>query len=247
MDPAGRRRGAQVAELAWPEVEERLGRGATAVLPVGAASKEHGFHLPLGTDYLQADWLGRAVAEALEVVVWPVLGYGYYPVFVEYPGSISLSRATFEAVVEEILAGIDQAGARRVAVLNTGISTIEPLRAVLARRSGGCPARLVNVYAGPRLQRVRAEVEEQAWGGHADEMETSILLALAPERVHMERASPAPVRIERGRFNRHDPQGPNYSPSGVNGDPTRATRAKGERLLAALLEDVLEALAEPGG
>jgi len=237
------RRGVLVDEAAWPAVDQALAAGATAVLPIGAAAKEHGYHLPLGTDYAQAEWLGRAVADVADVVVWPSLSYGYYPVFVDYPGSITLSRDTFCAVVREVLEGIVRAGARTVALLNTGISTIEPLSAVVRDHAGGVALALVNAYSGARFRTVVREVEAQRFGGHADEIETSIMLALAPQRVDMERAEPSVRRIEQGAFNRSDPGAPNYSPSGVNGDPTLATAAKGERLIAAMREDVLEALA----
>lgn len=241
------RRGLLVDEAAWPVVDQALAAGATGVLPIGAAAKEHGYHLPLGTDYVQSEWLGRAVADAADVVVWPSLSYGYYPVFVDYPGSITLSRDTFCAVVGEVLDGIVRAGAHTVALLNTGISTIEPLRAVVRNHAGGAALALVNVYSGARFRAVVRAVEAQSFGGHADEIETSIMLALAPQRVVMEKAEPALQHIERGLFNRSDPSAPNYSPSGVNGDPTLATVAKGERLIAAMREDVLEALASLRG
>ena len=121
-------RGAFVTELSWPELERRIQAGAIAVLPVGAACKEHGFHLPMNADLLQAEWLAAALAQRAEVLVWPTVAYGYYPAFRDYPGSVSLSVATFRAVVQEILADIRRAGARAVLILNTGISTIEPLQ-----------------------------------------------------------------------------------------------------------------------
>jgi len=235
--------GLLVADVSWPEVEGALADGCVAALPIGAAAKEHGFHLPLSTDYLQAEWLARQLVDAAPVVVWPTLSYGYYPVFVDYPGSISLQRETFCSVVREVLAGIARAGARGCAILNTGISTIAPLEEAIRRDYGRMAAALVNVYAGPRFTRASKEIEEQAFGGHADEIETSLMLAMHPDRVEMGRAIPAPAQIRRGVFNRSDPHAPNYSPSGVNGDPTRATPEKGRLLAAALREDVLEAIA----
>jgi creatinine amidohydrolase len=235
--------GVLAAEIAWPEVERKLAARAIAVLPIGAAAKEHGYHLPLSTDFLQAEWLGREIARTSHVVVWPTLSYGYYPVFVDYPGSISLSRESFIAVVGEILQGIVRAGARSIALLNTGISTIAPLEEAIRQPPDEVAVGLINVYSGPRFTRAVRETEEQPFGGHADEIETSIMLALHGERVAMDRAEPALRHIERGMFNRTDPDAPNYSPSGVNGDPRFATRAKGERLTRAMLEDVLEQLA----
>lgn len=230
--------GINVADSTWPEVGSRLADGWPAVLPIGAASKEHGRHLSLDTDFLQAQWIAARLCELRAVVVWPTVAYGYYPVFVDYPGSISLREETFVALVCDILVGIAHAGASRIMLLNTGISTIAPLESLLARRAQDLPCKLVNVYAGSEFARVSSALAEQRWGGHADEIETSIMLALAPSRVNLSAAKPAPNRILRGRFNRTDPAAPNYSPDGVNGDPTLATAAKGTALLAAMLADV---------
>jgi len=57
-------KGLLAAEVAWPEVQRRLEAGAPALLPIGAACKEHGCHLPLNTDFLQAEWLARARGES---------------------------------------------------------------------------------------------------------------------------------------------------------------------------------------
>lgn len=238
-----RNSGLLLADAKWPEVEQALAGGCIAALPIGAAAKEHGFHLPLNTDFRQAEWLARQVAHAAPVVVWPTLSYGYYPVFVDYPGSISLERGTFCSLVQEVLTGIARAGARSCAILNTGISTIAPLEETIRGDCGGMALALINVYAGPRFTQVSSETEKQPFGGHADEIETSLMLALHPETVDMGRALPAQTPIRRGLFNRTDPLAPNYSPSGVNGDPTLATAEKGRLLAAAMRDDVLESIA----
>lgn len=246
MPPAPQRAaGLAVAHAPWPRIAAALATGATAVLPVGAGAKEHGAHLPAGTDQHQAEWLTRRLLARRTLVAWPVLSYGYYPVFVDYPGSISLARDSFVRVAREILRGIAYAGARRVAVLNTGISTREPLREAAAILT--VPWRVVDVYAGPRFDAVKAATARQRHGGHADEIETALMLAIAPRLVDLAQAGPPGAPIARGLFNRADPDGPNYCPDGVNGDPRAATRAQGRRLWHALLADVqaeLDALEE---
>ncbi|MGH8595139.1 MAG: creatininase family protein, partial [Gammaproteobacteria bacterium] len=121
-------------------------------------------------------------------------------------------------------------------------STIEPLTVALADRHLRSRRCLINVYSGPRFAQAKQAVETQGWGGHADEMETSIMLALRPELVAMSRAQGPSAPIRRGLFNRFDARAVNYSAGGANGDPAAATREKGERLLRALLEDVLAEL-----
>jgi creatinine amidohydrolase len=236
--------GAFVAQLSWPEVERRIAAGAVAVLPIGAACKQHGPHLPMNADLLQAEWLAAVLVQRAEVLVWPSVPYGYYPAFSDYPGSVSLSAATFQAMVLEILADVRRAGARAVLILNTGISTIEPLQAAVAAMPGDLRIGLANVYAGPRCRSVTQAVEQQPRGGHADELETSILLAIGPEHVALDKAEPwtPSAMAVSGPFSRSGSDNPRFSPSGVWGDPTLASAVKGRRLLAAMVEDLLAAL-----
>ena len=98
------------------------------------------------------------------------------------------------------------------------------------------------IHEGPRYPRVARQLAEQSHGSHADELETSLMLALAPHLVDMTRAeaSPEPKQETPGALTPSDPNSPNYSRSGSYGDPTRATSAKGEALLAAMLDDLHE-------
>ncbi|MFT4564215.1 MAG: creatinine amidohydrolase [Gammaproteobacteria bacterium] len=232
--------GIRVAESKWPEVEAKLQNQAIAVLPIGASCKEHGRHLPMNTDDQQVNWLCGQLLQRLEVVIWPVVGYGYYPMFVEYPGSISLSEPVFIAVVNDILDGIERAGASRIVILNTGISTIAPITKMIVSRSRSDHLQLINVYEGERFGEQSSRLSEQAWGGHADEIETSLMLAIDPKSVDMHYAIAAPTEIVSGRFNRNRPDLSNYSPDGVNGDPSLASESKGNKLLVAMLDDVVQ-------
>jgi creatinine amidohydrolase/Fe(II)-dependent formamide hydrolase-like protein len=236
--------GAFAAQLSWPEVERRVKAGAVAVLPVGAACKEHGPHLPMNTDFLQAEWLAGALVQRAEVLVWPTVTYGYYPAFTDYPGSVSLTRETFQHMVQEILSEIRRAGVRAVLILNTGISTIEPVKAAVGDMPEAMRIELANVYSGPRCCSVTEALEEQTRGGHADELETSILLAIGREHVALGKAQtwiPPAVAVS-GPFSRSDPDNPRFSPSGVWGDPTLASEEKGRRLLAAMVDDLFAAV-----
>jgi creatinine amidohydrolase len=233
-----------IERLTWDDVNRRILDGAPAILPIGAAAKQHGFHLPLNTDRLQAEWLAARMAAAVDALIWPTLTYGHYPAFVEYAGSAGLSAATFEKLVHEIAFAILAGGSRRLIVLNTGISTLAPVDRALARLDAN-RVRHMWAYGGPRYPRVAKELAQQHHGSHADEIETSVMLALAPHLVDMTRAeaSPSIVRKMPGPLTPTDPSSPNYSRSGSYGDPTLATAAKGEKLLAAMLEDLNEQVA----
>jgi creatinine amidohydrolase len=233
-------RGLLVAEVSWDAIAPALAGGAVAVLPVGAAAKEHGRHLPMNADWRLAEWLAQRLAERQPVAVWPTLGYGYYPAFTQYPGSVSLGAATFRALVEEIAKSIFESGAMSLVIVNTGVSTVAPLETLRAAADEPGRIALAHVWQGAGLRAAVDVVREEVRGGHAGELETSVLLAIAPEQVDMSRARPwLPPSLELpGEFTHCDPAHPQYSPDGIYGDPTRATRAKGELLLAAMLADV---------
>ena len=240
-DDTAKMRGAWIADLAWPEIEKRIRSDTCAILPVGAAAKEHGRHLPLNTDQLQAEWLAERIIEKTHALVWPTLTYGHYPAFTNYPGSCSISTKIFENLVQEILQSIFSHGIRSALILNTGISTITPLEHAIARTRRQII--LTNVYRGRRYLKAEEKIKQQSSGSHAGELETSIMLAIAPDKVNMSLAKAwTERRIRAGALVRNDKSHPNYSPDGVYGDPTLATKEKGELLLKAMLEDILELL-----
>ena len=234
--------GIRVSEQTWPKIKEALANNAIAILPIAAECKEHGRHLPMSTDYIQAEWLVAQIISQLKSVVWPSINYGYYPAFIDYPGSCSVELNTFENLVLDILQSIVASGAKYIYVLNTGISTIQPLENVLISIGSPVNIQLVNIYHGKNFNAAEAKLKQQKIGSHADEIETSIMLAIAPETVNMELADSCLIEKLPGPFNRTQPSQPNYSPSGVYGDARLATVDKGEVLIDAILKDVLQAL-----
>jgi creatinine amidohydrolase len=236
--PSAAARGVLLWDLTWPQAEAVLTPDAVVVLPLGAASKEHGPHLLLKNDWLLAEYYQARVLAAADVVIAPTLGYHHYPAFVEYPGSTSLSAEVARDVVVEICRGLARFGPRRFYVLNTGVSTVRPLRAaaeVLAAE--GILMRFTDILA--LAEPVEKEVSEQPGGTHADEIETSMMLYIAPETVDMTKAVRDWAPKSKPGFSR-TPDGPgHHSASGVWGDATLATRDKGERVVEHMVAGIL--------
>lgn len=242
--------GVRLGDLTWPEAKARLERGAPVLVPIGAAAKEHGHHLPLDTDHRLAVALAEAVREALPVVVAPVIGFGYYPAFRHYPGSQHLGPATFQALVSEILDGFIDQGVRHLAILNTGVST-EPVLRIVVRELFERRRVRVPVADIRALGRSADHLMAQETGGHGDEHETSLMLALAPEAVRMEKApadyghvreAPRTVFYVPRIFDPDPGSGPDYSATGIRGDASLATVEKGRLILDAMARDLIEGL-----
>ncbi len=238
-DARGNRpRGVLLEDLTWLEAERALTPETVVVIPLGAASKEHGPHLKLKNDLLIAEYLKRRVLAGADVVVAPTISYSFYPAFVEYPGSTSLRLETSRDMVVDICRGLARFGPRRFYVLNTGVSTRRALEpAVAALAADGIVLRFTNLLQvlGP----VEKQVARQEGGTHADEIETSMMLYIAPETVDMRKAV-KDYRPGEGPLTR-DPKNAKgtYSASGIWGDATLATRAKGKIVVEALVRAVL--------
>ncbi len=231
-----------LADLTWAEAGERFAKGAVVLIPIGAAAKEHGLHLPLDTDWRVVRELAARVAARLPLVVAPVVGFGYYPAFAAYPGSQHLRVETFVALVTDLVGNLIDHGARKIALLNNGVSTEAPLAEALRQieRMRGVAALVLNTRV---LGRGADRLLRQSSGGHADERETSVMLAIAPAAVRMERARPAYRAAGAPLPFSPDPASPGYNPTGATGDPTLAAAAKGEAILAEMLREIVEALA----
>src|SRR5207248_1754003 len=137
-----------IERMIWSEVARRIDERAAAILPIGAAAKQHGLHLPLNTDRIQAECLAARLADSIDTLIWPTLTYGHYPAFVEYAGSINLSAPLFEGMVQEIASGILAHGCRALFVLDTGISTLAPVERALASL-GPANALHLRIHDGP--------------------------------------------------------------------------------------------------
>lgn len=229
--------------LSWDEAERVLNPDTVVVIALGAESKEHGRHLQLNNDFLMAEYLKRRVLAAgpQNVVVAPTINYSFYPAFLEYPGSTSLSFDTARAAFTDIVHSLAHYGPRRFYILNTGISTLRPLaQAAGDLAKEGMVLRYLDLTKDdPVEKKVR-----QSGGTHADEIETSMMLYIAPETVRMNKAVRDLNPNQPGGLTR-DPHGKGtYSPTGAWGDPTLATREKGQALTESLVGTILKDIEE---
>jgi creatinine amidohydrolase len=239
------RKGVLLEDLTWIEAEKVLTPSSVVVIPLGAASKEHGPHLKLKNDWLIAEYLKKRILAASDVVVAPTIAYSFYPAFVEYPGSTSLRFDTARDMVVDICRSLARFGPHRFYVINTGVSTLRPLAAAAGQlQNEGILLRYTNLNV---TEAVEAPIRKEEGGTHADEIETSMMLYLAPETVDMARAV-HDYHPDKGAALTRDPNATGtYSPTGVWGDATLATREKGRIVTEALVKSIAGEIEELRG
>ena len=227
--------GVKLETLSWIEAEQWFATNPVVVIPLGAAAKEHGPHLPLNNDAIIATWLGEQISARLPVVIAPLINASFYPAFIEYPGSISLRYETARDVIVDTCMSLASFGLSRFYVINTGLSTLRPLAEVKSLLDEGLVFEYLNLDAV--LQELPGDLLQQRYGSHADEHETSLMLHIAPEVVDMSRAVDDGAEGE-GPLTRTRGQGL-WSDSGVFGRATLASAGKGKVIAQVLLRHTL--------
>jgi creatinine amidohydrolase len=244
----------QLGRLTTEEVRALDGERTLVVLPVGAV-EQHGPHLPVQTDAIIAQAL---LARALELReddgrVWalPVQAYGKSNEHTGFAGTFALSAETLARTLREIAAGVAASGLRRLMFLNGHGGNTDVLDYVA--RDVRAELALVCVSAHPFRFGLGAGVvsdAEEGFGIHAGEYETSLLLAVAPELVRVERFAPELPAL-RSSLSRLSLKGAatvgwitrDLSASGTIGDPRGATAEKGRAIVdaeAALVAELIE-------
>ncbi len=236
-----------LGELTWPEAQERFRQVDVALLPVGAI-EQHGPHLPLDTDAFDADYLAKRVAAACpdpKPLVLPLVSYGVSYAHDDFSGTLSVSPDTMARLVYEIGMSVARQGITKLVIVNGhgGNGPALHFAAQLINRDAQIFTCVDTGETSDAEVNAMSEVENDV---HAGDIETSTSLAARPELVRMDRAERFIPRFSskyldfsaRGGVTWYA-QTAKITPTGVFGDPTRATREKGERMWEVMVEHLV--------
>ncbi|GBD08440.1 Putative mycofactocin system creatinine amidohydrolase family protein MftE [Candidatus Thermoflexus japonica] len=230
-------------QMSGEEARRQLGERRLAILPIGAI-EAHGPHLPTGTDNLLALAIAERVAEEMEGVLLPLLPYGQVWSLQDFPGSLSISTETLASLLVELGLSLQRQGAAFLAIINGHVGN-GPALQMAARRLYQAKGPLTYVFTYPGLSEIAIQVcsSRPLPGGyfHADEIETSMVLYVAPEAVRMDRAVREDPRLPPDFLYRPVPWS-EITRTGVLGDPTLATPEKGSALIAGIVERIVAVL-----
>lgn len=241
----------ELDRLTWPEVKDELERGRDTVVLAFGATEQHGLHMPLATDALIGDHFAALLADRLDAFVAPTVRVGCSSHHMDFGGTLSLEEETFHAVVADHVRSLARGGFRRIVLLPTHGGNFMPLAAALEKLGEIAGTEVVALTDLGALLRIAAVGEQEhgiplgEGGLHAGEWETSMLLAIHPELVHMERAEAGFTGdMEEALAGLFTGGVKAISENGAIGDPARALAEHGERYWEVALEIALERIAE---
>lgn len=239
---------ATLPEMTGDEVGAMLQKTDVILLPVGA-TENHGAHLPLGTDSMEAREICRRAAVKLTndtcpVVIGPVIPFGTSSFHMGFPGTITLSSATLINLLKEVCLSLHKSGFRKFALIHGHDGSL-PSMMVAAQdfvdATQGTAAMVLN-WLTP-LSKVYHTIQVSRKGeGHGGEGETSRILVTHPELAHPERGTPHhldPKIMAKIQGPEHIKTGggiffatrsyKEHTPYGHIGDPTLAKAETGEK------------------
>jgi creatinine amidohydrolase/Fe(II)-dependent formamide hydrolase-like protein len=244
----------ELDRLSWPEVKAELEAGRDTVVIAFGATEQHGPHMPLATDALLGDHLARLVAERLDAFVAPTLRIGCSEHHLGFPGTLSISTDTFRAVVADLVRSLALGGFRRAVLLPTHGGNFGPLASALEELGPieGIEIRALTdlgaLLAIAQLGADEHDVPLGEGGLHAGEWETSMLAAIHPDLVHLDRGQPGYTGdLERAIGLMFSGGVRSVSENGVIGDPARANPEHGTRYWEKTLTVALAAIDNPTG
>ena len=226
----------QMEKLTWKQIEEYLKRRRDVIIPIGS-TEEHGYHLPLSTDTIIAQEFALELGRRLGILIAPAISYGVCRHTAPYPGTTSVDFDSLREFIGSILKDFHSKGFEVIYLLtgHAGTTHIVALKEVgkelIAR---GAEVHLIVPLQFPIEDLVESEEIPGYLVGHADEVETSLMLYLRPELVDMRKA--VDDLPKRELFEAVPSKRP--TESGVFGKPTLASKEKGERIFKRVVEEI---------
>ncbi len=237
-----------LGELTWPEAQSRLKEVDVALLPVGSI-EQHGPHLPLDTDAFDAEYLAHKVAEACsdpKPLVLPLLPYGVSYHHEDFSGTISVSPETLAQMVYDIGISVAHHGIVKLVIIN-GHGGNSPALNFAAQMINRDTHMFTCVDTGESSDPDIHALVETPNDVHAGEIETSTSMAVRPSLVKLDAARKFIPRFSNRYLNFTSKRKVNWythtariSPDGVLGDPTKASREKGERIWKLMIGNLVE-------
>jgi creatinine amidohydrolase len=239
----------KLQHLTYPAVRET--KYEVAVLPIGAC-EPHNLHLPHGTDAYESELVSDRVCEEAtklggSVVQLPTIPYGVQSNMLDVPLAINVYPSTMFALLKDIADSLEGHGIRKLILFNShgGNDFLKPF----VREMSGRSKVFISVIDWWRVGKDKYDEIFTYPDDHAGELETSVMLALAPQLVQLDQAADGasnPTRFEavnKGWVSISRPWRLLTESTGV-GNPTEATKEKGERYLALIVPRLAKYIAE---
>ena len=232
-------------ELSMPEAEKAAKDGKVIIIPCGSV-EEHGTHLPLCTDSIQAEYIAMKVAQKTDCFVAPPLRYGLCNSTRNFPGTITISFDTLRSIMKDILEEFVRNGFKKILIItgHAGGSHMTAIRfaakTVITKHMNENNKTRIMVCSDYDFAFDIRDKDLDDRDSHAGTIETSRVMAIRSDLIKGKGTKNYP---DLPRFEIiPDPE--RYFTSGVMGDPTIASSTKGQKINDYIIQQIVKLVKE---
>lgn len=229
-----------IRKISEIDFRDSIKKNWRAIIPIGSL-EQHGAHLPVSTDALIAEYIATVIAEKIPFFVLPVISYGvsyeHMPMF-----NLSLRNSTLSNILYDLCISLVENGIKNILLLNSHHGNVGVLQYIAQNLYRKVPSN-IGVYAINYWHLLHADFD------HAGEIETSLVLAIAPSLVRMDKAEPNLKKLSKSKvayssITNNPGSFINITGNGVWGDPRDATAQKGRMLLEEIVKTLSQTIVE---
>jgi len=239
-----------LAGYSWQEISEMNKKDRVVLIPLGSVENQ-GAHLPLGVDTYAAEKIAMDVAQKTGALVVPALAVGYSAWFMEYPGTMTLQMETLIRIVKEYCESLMSHGFKKFVFIN-GHQGNSPAIDIIGREwklRHDLEIAMVPLWQVANVLARRCDLSQEKAFKHGGEIMTSIMMAIAPELVSMDRAKAEYLKSPNPNFKRKTSAGVVEfegievsvyekarlcSPTGIMGNPMTASPEIGKWMITEI-------------
>lgn len=229
-----------IRKISEIDFRDSIKKNWRAIIPIGSL-EQHGAHLPVSTDALIAEYIATVIAEKIPFFVLPVISYGvsyeHMPMF-----NLSLRNSTLSNMLHDLCISLVENGIKSILLLNSHHGNVGVLQYIAQNLYRKVPSN-IGVYAINYWHLLHGDFD------HAGEIETSLVLAIAPSLVRMDKAEPNLKKLSKSKvayssITNNPGSFINITGNGVWGDPRDATAQKGRMLLEEIVKTLSQTIFE---
>jgi creatinine amidohydrolase len=239
MTPQKKSRPIWFDELSSKEVAQAAKDDAVVIFPLGSI-EAHSDHLPLCTDSIQAEYIAIEVAKKTGSIVAPAFHYGICNATRNFPGTITIQFDTLYRLVHDVLSEFVRSGFTKIIVISghAGNSHMVALRlasqdVIVKSEEANAEVRIMVLSDFDFADDLIPEYADRG-DGHAGTIETARVMAIKPELIKCKGKADV-WRMPRFEVLAHPEK---FIPSAVNGDPSKATAEKGQKINSYIIDKV---------